>query len=135
MKYRNSVFVVCLSLMLSACATTEPYNKDYETRNVALIKDTIFDPIFSIKTKSATVKKIDGKETKYTSTSNEVTAGEHELFTACTYYETSTLFYDNEHPLKVNVEKGHTYKLIPILIADNNTRKITCISKLQDLTK
>jgi len=135
MSHKNIFFVLASIVMLSGCASTEAFNKDYEMKNVALVKDTVFDPLFSIKSKSATVTKIDDKEISYSSFSNEISAGKHNLLTKCTYYETSSLVFMNEHPLNVNLIKGHTYKLVSILVADDKKKKVTCMSKLNDITK
>jgi len=135
MKYNNIIYLFLSVLLFNGCASTVSFNKGYESRNIALVKDTVFNPIFSIKSKSATVTKIDDKETNYTSTSNEIISGIHILQTKCTYYETSSLVYANKHPLNVNLVKGHTYKLVPVLVANDFKKKITCISKLIDITK
>jgi len=130
---KNSILI--LSALLASCATTSPYNLELAEKNTAVVKDTVFDPIFSIKPKSSTLKKINGKETSYTSFSNEIPAGEHEFFVNCQYFETSTLAYGNDQSIKVTLEKGHTYKLVPYLAFDKKEQRTTCVSILEDQTK
>ena len=130
----KSIILVTLALFISGCATKVALNKDYESRNIALVKNTIFDPILSIKTKSTTLKAIDGKAVK-DKWSHEVPAGEHNFTASCQYYETSTFILTGEHTFKVNLKKGHTYKLTPVPAKHKATGKVTCVILTKDLTE
>lgn len=121
-------------LMLSACATTEKVNKKFEEQNIAIVKNTTFDPIFSLKTKYTTVKKIDGKEVENKS-SYQLPAGKHSLTVSCEYFETSSFVLVGERTFEINLIKGHTYKLIPLPAKKKATGEPVCYPRAKDLTK
>lgn len=131
MKY---LLITLIAILSTSCASNKPINKEYEAQNIALVKNTIFDPIFSIKTKSTTLKAINGKPVSDKS-SHEVPAGEHDFTASCVYYETSTFILEGTHTFKVNIIKGHTYKLFPVTATHKVTKKPACVILIEDLTK
>lgn len=60
----KKIVIMTIALFVSGCAANVPINKELESGNIALVKNTIFDPILSIKAKSSTLKAIDGKAVK-----------------------------------------------------------------------
>ena len=128
------ITLTLLALATSACATTEKLNLNFSAQNIAVIKNTTFDPIFSIKTKETTVKKINGKIVEDES-SYKLPAGEHTLIVNCHYYETSFLILFGVRTIKVNLTKGHTYKLIPLPARNKSTGKAVCYPQFKDITE
>jgi len=115
-----------LGAILCGCATTAPLNQELVTKNVALVKDSVFVP--GVSPTSSTLIAIDDKQTKFLSSSNEVPAGNRTLDVNCTYYVASVRQLYGRNVIKVNLEAGHTYKLILAL------RSSSCESIIEDQT-
>ena len=135
----NIKIIMILSIvLLPGCATTSvPLNQDLFLTNKSLIKDSVSIP--GISNDSSTLIEIDGKETEYTSFSNIIDAGEHDLV-----FESSckglifTKYYDSfvvtKKTERLTLQKGHTYKIIPILAKDNTIDDFVCLTDFKDLT-
>ena len=123
-----------LTLVISGCASTEKFNKNFAAQNIATVKNTIYDPIFSVKTKSTRVKKIDGAivedKSRY-----QLSAGKHTLTVSCNYYETASFILFGTHTINVNLIKGHTYKLIPVAAKKKTTGEAICFPQFKDITE
>ena len=130
---KKIIMSIASVLLLSACATTAvKFNPEYANKGVAVIEDTVFDPIFAINPENATVTSIDGKETSWTSTSNEIASGKHVLNTKCSITKAGTLVFYGKNEIKATLKAGHTYKLIPVL---KKPPVRECKSILKDITK
>jgi len=127
------LYILLILVLTASCASMQPIDKSLSANNLALVKNTIFDPIFSIKSKSTTLKEIDGKAVN-DQTSHKVSAGKHTFTASCEYYETSTYVLAGTHTFEVTLEKGHTYQLIPVPATHKETNKATCVFALEDLT-
>ena len=130
----KKIILPLLALSLMGCATTEKFNNNFATQNIAVVKNTTYDPIFSIKSKETTVLKINGKTVEDES-SYKLPAGEHTLVVKCNYFETATYVLFGERTIKANLTKGHTYKLIPIPARKKSTGKSVCYPQFKDITE
>jgi hypothetical protein len=115
--------------LLSGCASTVALNQELAARNVALVKDSVFVP--GVSPDNVTLRAIDGQKTKLMSSSNEITSGNHTLEIVCTYYLSSIHQLYGTNIIQVNLESGHTYKLIPVLPVPKTGR---CESIIKDQT-
>lgn len=123
---KRTIARLFLAPVLYGCATTTPLNQELVNKNVALVKDSVFIP--GVSPTSSTLMAIDGKQTKFSSSSNEVPAGNHSLDVKCVYYVASVRQLYGHNIIKATIEAGHTYKLIPILKNNN------CESIIEDQT-
>lgn len=129
----KKLIIIIPTLLLTACATTAvKFNTEFAGKNLAIIEDTVYDPIFAINPENATVTSIDGKETEWTSTSNKISGGKHLLNTKCSVTKAGTLVFYGNNEIKVNLKAGHTYKLIPAL---KRPPVRECVSIIKDITK
>ena len=129
----KKLIIIMSTLLLTACATTAvKFNTEFAGKNLTVIEDTVYDPIFSINPESAAVTSIDGKETNWTSTSNKISGGKHLLNTKCSVTKAGTLVFHGKNEIKATLKAGHTYKLIPVL---KRPPVRECISTLKDITK
>ena len=130
MKY---IYILTISAFITSCSSMQPIDQNLSANNLALVKNTVFDPLFSIKSKSTTLKAIDGKAIN-DETNHEISAGKHTFTASCEYYETSTYVLTGTHTFEVALEKGHIYQLTPVPATHKKTNKATCVILLKNLT-
>ena len=128
------VYLILLTSLLSACTSIENINKKMAEPDVAIVNNTTFDPIFSIKTKYTIIEKINGEKVGYKS-SYQLPSGDYALTVSCNYFETASLILVGENTLNINLQKGHTYKLIPLPTKDKSSGASICYTRAKDVTK
>jgi len=135
----KGLIVIMSAALLTGCATSAvQLDQELIQKNQAVIKDSVSIP--GISADSSTLIKIDGKETDYTSFSNTIKAGKHELvFKSSCKGKFFTKYYDrfviNEKTENLTLLKGHTYKISPKLVEVTETKDFKCLTYFTDITK
>jgi len=130
----KTVYPILFTLLLSACSSFENIKDKSVEQDIATVSNTTFDPIFSIKTKYTIIEKINGEKVSYKS-SYQLPSGEYTLTVSCNYFETASLVLVGENTIKINLEKGHTYQLVPLPTKNKSSGNLSCYTQAKDVSK
>jgi len=142
---KGIITIIIINFLIS-CSGNSVFNKSIANKNMSLVINTrnfesmfIYDKSSKVEER-ATLLKINGLEVSKNVKSHNIPNGKNTLLVFCLTPHARPPIYGlpvyvfNEFILNVNLEKGHTYELIPMYINDLKTSVKSCSVKLNDIT-